>query len=144
VNVTANFLDPEVQYVCTVLEEEIDRRTKAGEFVSLRSLAEWVKKLHHAPGWRFSDVYKLLKARGWVFAKANNYQFLQRRRDVRTKAVAYLWLDEQGKWSWFRKSDEAKMRACKTNDGKRFILMAAGCAEIGWIPGAFLVTEAGQ
>ena len=74
----ANFLDPEVQYVCTVLKEEIDRRNKAGEFVSLRSLGEWVKKLHHAPGWRFSDVYKLLKARGWVFAKANNYQFLQR------------------------------------------------------------------
>jgi hypothetical protein len=36
------------------------------------------------------------------------------------------------------------MRVCKANDGKRFILMAAGCAEIGWMPGAFLVTEAGS
>jgi len=78
VDVTANFLDPEVQYVCTSLKEEIDRRNKAGEFLSLRSLAEWVKKLHHAPGWRFSEVYKLRRQGAGSSRKQTNYQFLQR------------------------------------------------------------------
>jgi len=150
------------------LEEEIDRRNADGEYISLRSLASWLAE-HGEPGWSFAQVHRILRDNGYVWARANNYTFLAKRADIQDRLrqhlrrkgrnrrlpsadqyievyidESYLWMDSQSRYSWFKKSPSKQfLRACKTSDGRRFILMAAGTVD-GWVEDTFFLGESGN
>lgn len=157
-----DFADPEVSLVCTVVEAEIRRRKEKGEHVSLRILSTFLfEQGYH--GWDRSKVFRLLRHRGWRYGKTNGYVYLSQKPEVISKTSqflnakyqleeegavfvfideTYLWMDTQSACTWFRANEKDSWLATKSSEGKRFIVIGAGCAELGWLPDCLLVLEA--